>query len=223
VQRKVTTYQWVIAIVTVILVAVGGSMILANYYEKEQNNDMNHPISSGWQTAVTVESSERNRSTSARGSGPPATTSQQDQDADTKHVRFDSLETFTHDVRNFSFSYPSDFAVGQFGNADGETIVVQNSDKRAGFQISIRSTDENIQMTKQRIQEDLPNLQVKNPQPVQLGDNAGQGLAFISDNEAFGGNSREVWFTFDGYLYQISTYASQTPLLQKVLSTWQFK
>jgi hypothetical protein len=49
------------------------------------------------------------------------------------------------------------------------------------------------------------------------------GLAFVSDNEAFGGRSREVWFVYDGYLYQISTYLGMDQLVQNVLASWTFR
>jgi hypothetical protein len=136
---------------------------------------------------------------------------------------FASPKTFTHETLRFSFQYPQKLQVGRFDQGGTEIIVVQNPNEQVGFQISIRSIDEQIAMTKERIQEDLPDLQVRQPQPVQLGADAGQGLAFYSDNEAFDGSSREVWFTFDNHLYQISTYANLDPLLKQVLNSWSFQ
>ena len=136
---------------------------------------------------------------------------------------FTSPKTFTHETRQFSFQYPQNLQVGRFDQGDTEIIMAQNTNERVGFQISIRAVDESIPLTKARIQEDLPDLQVRQPQPVQLGADAGQGLAFYSDNEAFGGDSREVWFTFNDHLYQISTYANLDPLLKQVLNSWTFR
>jgi hypothetical protein len=59
-------------------------------------------------------------------------------------------------------------------------------------------------------------------QLVEVGPNY-VGLAFKSDNQAFDGASREVWFVFRGNLYQISTYAWLDPLLQAIFKTWQFQ
>ncbi len=157
------------------------------------------------------------------GSTNQEATSTQESTSTNRRVQFDNPQTFTHDTRRFSFQYPQNFQVGRFDQANTEIIVVQNPDKQAGFQISIRSVDEQIPMTKERIKQDLPDLQVRQPQPVQLGADAGQGLAFYSDNEAFGGSSREVWFTFAGHLYQISTYANLDPLLKQVLNSWTFQ
>lgn len=138
-------------------------------------------------------------------------------------VDFENPKEFIHETHNFSFLYPGNLSVGRFDEGDGETIVIQNAEERVGFQIYITSVGEEIIMTRERIQEDLPDLEVRDPRPVQLGEQSGQGLAFLSDNESYGGSSREVWFTFNGYLYQISTYASLDPLLQQVLNSWEFR
>ena len=97
---------------------------------------------------------------------------------------------------------------------------MQNASKRQGFQIFISPVDEDIVFTKERILQDIPDITVKDPQPVNIGT-TGQGIAFLSDNETFG-SSREVWFTFNGYLYQISTYESLDNLLQTMFQTWEF-
>lgn len=157
------------------------------------------------------------------GSTNQQVTPTQESTSTDRQVQFDNPKTFTHDKRRFSFQYPQNFRVGRFDQGDTEIIVVQNPNKQVGFQVSIRPIDEQIAMTKKRIKQDLPDLQVRQPQPVQLGANAGQGLAFYSDNEAFGGNSREVWFTFSDHLYQISTYANLDPLLKQVLNSWTFR
>jgi len=64
-------------------------------------------------------------------------------------------------------------------------------------------------------------MQVTGVQPVEIGDDY-TGVAFRSDNPAFGGASREVWFVFHGNLYQISTYEHLDSLLQTMFSTWKF-
>ena len=71
------------------------------------------------------------------------------------------------------------------------------------------------------IEKDIPDLLITDAQTVEIGDNY-KGLAFKSDNSAFGGASREVWFVFRNNLYQISTYEKFDELLKKVFSTWVF-
>lgn len=135
-------------------------------------------------------------------------------------------ETYNSSKYGFSFNYPTGYTETSFQSAqpDGslsETIIVQDAKNLQGFQIVISEFDEDIDMTEARIKADIPSLAITNPQEVTLGPTR-KGLAFLSDNDAYGGASREVWFVFRGNLYQISTYASLDSLLQQVLNTWQF-
>jgi len=122
----------------------------------------------------------------------------------------------------FSLKYPSYFQVGQFSEGESEVYLFQRAEKAQGIQIYITPLDETFDMTKARILKDIPDMDVREEQVVDLGEVSGKGLAFLSDNEAFGGNSREVWFVYKNNLYQISTYASLDTLLREVLNTWQF-
>jgi len=135
----------------------------------------------------------------------------------------------THNSPNyhFSFRYPENYTASAFGDflpdgTEASTIVVQDASNLQGFQIRISPFDEDIDMTEGRIRKDIPDLEIREAQEVVIGP-ARKGLAFLSDNEAYGGASREVWFVFRGNLYQISTYASLDQLLQQVLGTWEFK
>jgi hypothetical protein len=137
----------------------------------------------------------------------------------------DSLNSneYRDSARGFSFRYPNHLKATSFKDHVGDTILVQSAEKAQGFQITISPWDEpGAILTADMIQRDIPDLAVTNPQDLLLGE-SGKGVAFLSDNENFGGNSREVWFVFGGNLYQISTYARLDPLLQAVLSTWKFE
>lgn len=153
----------------------------------------------------------QNGSLAARGPITPAPT--------------DLDQTYTNDVFGFVFKYPSTYTASSLGPtvADtGDTILVQNN-KGSGFQIVITPFDEEVsELTEARVRQDIPDMKMEGVMPVLLGAN-GKGLAFASDNEAFDGASREVWFVYKGYLYQISTYLKDDPLLQAVFGTWQFR
>lgn len=136
-------------------------------------------------------------------------------------------QTYSSRKYGFSFNYPEGHRVGNFQgtNPDGtekETIVVQDADNLQGFQIIISTFDEDIDITEGRIKRDIFDIKMEDRQTVQLGS-ARKGLAFISDNDSYGGASREVWFVYRGHLYQVSTYASLDALLQQVLNTWRFE
>lgn len=130
---------------------------------------------------------------------------------------------YANNTFGFSFKHPHDFSVGSFKEGESTVFLLQKAQAGQGVQIYITPIDETFDMTKERIRTDIPDMDVRDEQVVELGERSGKGLAFLSDNEAFGGNSREVWFVYKNNLYQISTYASLDALLREVLNTWQFE
>lgn len=131
-------------------------------------------------------------------------------------------QTYTHPEDHFSFKYPEGYTTSDIKDDTGETLVVQNS-KGQGIQIHIQPIDEDVKVIDaDKVKADVPDIAVINPQEVEIG-NSNKGVAFQSDNPAFGGESREVWFAFNKNFYQISTYMAYDPLLQAIFQTWQFK
>jgi len=124
---------------------------------------------------------------------------------------------YTNDVYRFSFSLPQSFSVREM-----EGVVVIENAAGDGVQVLITPIEEDIpNLTAEIIQTDIPDLAVREPEVVEIGEGR-TGLAFLSDNEAFDGASREVWFVFGGSLYQISTYERLDPLVQAIFRTWEF-
>ncbi|OHA17848.1 MAG: hypothetical protein A2664_00080 [Candidatus Taylorbacteria bacterium RIFCSPHIGHO2_01_FULL_46_22b] len=132
-------------------------------------------------------------------------------------------ENYNNPTYNFSFKHPKDFSVSSVSSGDGgDAILVQNLAKNIGVQILVTPFDGgDVDITAEVIQGDIPDMKILDPQEVLVGNNR-KGLAFMSDNEAFGGKSREVWFVYGGYLYQISTYADFDEFLKGLFSTWEF-
>ena len=132
-------------------------------------------------------------------------------------------KSYVHATDGFSFSYPEDFTITNVPNDDGsKAILVQNFSKKVGVQILISPfRGEDIDITPEVVVEEIPDLKISDAQELLVGANR-KGLAFLSDNDAFGGKSREVWFVFRGNLYQISTYADLDAFLKGLFTTWQF-
>jgi hypothetical protein len=136
--------------------------------------------------------------------------------------QYQYTETFTHPTDKFSFKYPKDFTVSTIPGDGNESILIQNAKTKIGVQILITPfSGDDIDITPDIIKTDVPDLKIDNPQELLIGPNR-KGLAFESDNDSFGGHSREVWFVFRGNLYQISTYAEFDPFLKGLFSTWKF-
>ena len=132
-------------------------------------------------------------------------------------------ESYIHPIYNFSFNYPKDFTVTSIPNNGVETILVQNTITKAAAQIVIspfKGGDVNI--TPDIIKTDIPDIKIDDAQEIPVGPSR-KGLAFISDNPAFGGRSSEAWFVFKGNLYQISTYYEFDDFLKGIFKTWKFE
>ena len=138
-------------------------------------------------------------------------------------ISSDLSETYQNADYGFSFKYPKDFAVSEIAGDASEVVLVQNIAKNIGIQILITPNDESdSDITAEAIHEKIPDLKISEPQEVLVGENR-KGLAFKSDNEAFGGASREVWFIFGGNVYQISAYAELDGFLRGLFGTWEFE
>lgn len=133
---------------------------------------------------------------------------------------------YTNSTYNFSVTLPQGFAASEAADPANaaDTIVFQDA-HADGIQIVVTPFDEDTgggyTLTQERILGDVPDLSMSDVQSVQVGDHY-TGVAFKSNNPAFGGSTREVWFVFRGNLYQISTYEKFDDLLKAVFGTWQF-
>lgn len=134
-------------------------------------------------------------------------------------------QTYVNSAFRFSFRHPRGFTVTTAPSAGGEdggtVLLIESGDKKVGVQIVISPYGADADITAVLVRADLPNIRVDDPQTVEVGPDR-LGLAFMSDNGAFGGRSREVWFVFNGNLYQISTYAEFDEFLKGLFGTWQF-
>jgi hypothetical protein len=131
---------------------------------------------------------------------------------------------YSNDQYQFSLSMPDNFTARELvaDDSGSKTILLESADHADGVQIIVSPFSEDLHaLTADRIHQDVPDMKISEPQPVEIGANY-TGLAFKSDNDAFGGASREVWLVFRGNLYQISTYDRLDPLLKKIFATWKF-
>lgn len=141
--------------------------------------------------------------------------------------------TYINKRFSFSVQMPQGFRAQELPGTDadggGQIVTLQNA-KGDGVQILITKYPEDLhELTGNDVRAAIPDMRVVQDQVVEIGDDY-RGVAFMSDNEAFGGASREVWFVYpecsrgvcQPYLFQISTYARLDPLLKSMFSTWKF-
>lgn len=140
---------------------------------------------------------------------------------------------YENEKYGFSFRYPKDFSVQEFAEGDaGDVVLFQKAGEQNGFQVFIAPFDEDITLTAERIRKDVPNITMKNPQPVTIGRKAAfartlsdarviGGVAFVSESPAFG-ESFEIWFVHRGHLFQASAYRASEEVVRDVVRTWRF-
>lgn len=123
----------------------------------------------------------------------------------------------------FSFNYPDDFAVSEFPEENGKTILmVQNTKTGQGLQVYITAYDDpNFIVNKERILRDVPDMPFLNSANVVV-DGKAKGVAFFSQNESFG-DTAEVWFASDGKFFQATTYGKNVRLLEEIVKSWKFR
>jgi len=122
----------------------------------------------------------------------------------------------------FSVDFPNSLTLGNFAEGEAHIFIFQSTrETRDGFQIMVSQLDEPLELTPETIAKDIPDLRIENPKKILL-DNQGRGIMFTSDNESFGGNSREIWFVYHNFLYQVSSYGEFAPQLEAIINTWTF-
>ena len=133
-------------------------------------------------------------------------------------------KNYTNDKAKFSFSYPSNFIVNEFeSEGNKKTLTIQNVKTGEGLQIYITPyEDSDFTVSAERIRRDLPDLPFSNSADVVVGSKA-KGVAFFSENEAFKGQTAEVWFADGKIFFQATASAKDARLLEEIVKSWRFK
>lgn len=137
------------------------------------------------------------------------------------NVTTNGLSTYTHPELGLSLEYPSMLSVSQFNEGDGAvTILFQQEGERNGFQIFALPYSEQT-ITAERIQKDIPSGVIQDPVEVVIGNNI-RATVFSSVSPTIG-DTKEVWFVYGGYLYEMTTYRELENLLGQVANSVTFK
>ena len=120
---------------------------------------------------------------------------------------------------HFSLFYPPEFKVKEHSEGEGATtITFQNIQTGEGFQIFILPYKEQ-QISEERFKRDVSSGIRKNMADVTI--DGVVGATFYSTNVLLG-ETAEVWFIKDGFLYEVTTLRSLDQWLSKIMQTWLF-
>lgn len=147
------------------------------------------------------------------------------QTTDTEHGDPSSKKVYLHGDNSFTFSFPGDFNFSNLAEttesgAQAETVLFVGSDANRNFQIHISSYNDKAPITAEMIKRDIPDLLIESPE--RIGVDGAQGVAFISGPKDGTLRTREIWFAYNGKLYQISTYQDFDNQMVDILASWKW-
>jgi hypothetical protein len=126
---------------------------------------------------------------------------------------------YRNEAYRFMLYYPGTLSVRTHDEGGGAATVVFESIKPAeGFQVFIVPYAAN-QVSEERFRQDEPSGVRAQMQAVSV--DGAQGASFFSTNIALG-ETAEIWFIHDGYLYEVTTLKALAPWLSDVMQTWKF-
>jgi len=135
---------------------------------------------------------------------------------------------YTNQKYGFSLQIPENMTVSSFQEGRvGEVILMQANEKgdrnnTPWIQFFILPFDEEGLITPERIKQDLPDITINNPQYAVIGQNDFKALIFWGQEPGIG-KTREVWFTRDGHLYQVTTGEKYEKVLGRMLEGISFE
>ena len=119
----------------------------------------------------------------------------------------------------FGLLYPQNMSVHEYTERDGAMSVTFNNDAtNESFQIYVTPFS-GTQITTERFRLDEPSGVYLQPTDI-LVDNT-RATMFFSRNTIMG-DTREVWFIHDGFLYEVTTYKELDAWLGGLMKTWKF-
>lgn len=126
---------------------------------------------------------------------------------------------YTNKRYRFSLEYPADLAVTEYDEAgSAQSIVFENSDDSRGFQIYITPYAAG-EITRERFLLDAPSGVMR--EPIDVIVDGSRATIFFGENPIMG-ETREVWFIYDGFLYEVVTFKKLDAWLADIIATWRF-
>ncbi len=131
---------------------------------------------------------------------------------------------YTNDTYKFSIELPEGFRASVLpGSDDGsQTILVQG--EKDQVQIYIALFDQDIGLTPERVQADIPDMAMEDAgyREVRIPEGATiDALTFDSVDESFG-PTYNAWFIYGGSIYQLTSRADAGDVIDDILESWKF-
>ncbi len=119
----------------------------------------------------------------------------------------------------FSFFYPSNLTAKEYDEGGGAmTFIFQDAEAAQGLQIFVVPYSA-PQVSAERFKQDVPSGVRQGAQDVDI--DGATATSFYSTNTALG-ETAEVWFIHDGYLFEVTTLKPLAPWFAQIMVTWWF-
>lgn len=126
---------------------------------------------------------------------------------------------YKNEPYKFSFFYPEEMAVKEFDEGGGASaFIFENAKKGLGFQIFVVPYM-GEQVSEERFLRDVPSGIRKNPSDFYI--DGVLATSFYSKGLELG-ETWEVWFIYNGFLYEVTTPKGLDSWLQSIMQTWKF-
>lgn len=133
--------------------------------------------------------------------------------------RPDGFLEYKNLLLRFDIFYPDYLAVREYDDGtSASTITFESATGTRGFEIFVVPYGKDFISTEQ-FKKDAPSGVMN--QPLDVIVDGTRATMFYGKNAVMG-DTREVWFIKNGYLYEISTYRNLDEWLSKIMETWKF-
>ena len=125
-------------------------------------------------------------------------------------------ETYHDLTGGLSFKYPKGYSIREIpAPVEGEarTLLLSKEGAAPSVQVAVSSFDEDIVLTIGRIEADVPDLGMKNPQEIDVAGT--KGVKFDSDSGV------NVWFVTKGNLFQLTALSAEASVLDGIVSSFK--
>jgi hypothetical protein len=145
---------------------------------------------------------------------PPLATSTPETTALPGHMRLYASAPF-----HFSLTFPEELKVTQYTERDNAmTVTFENPDNTQSFEVYVTPYNK-TQIDSARFKLDEPSGTYLEPQDVVI---SGTTATMFFGRNGIMGDTREVWFIKDGFLYEVATYKPLDAWLGQVMQGWKF-
>ncbi|HEY0221086.1 MAG TPA: hypothetical protein VGC58_02575 [Candidatus Paceibacterota bacterium] len=130
-----------------------------------------------------------------------------------------NLSLYKNTKSNFSIEFPKELTIKEYDEGGGSySYVFENESGDKSFQIFFTEYYKDS-ITEERFLTDIPSGVIKEKQDIFI--DGVPAVMFFSKNNIMG-ETREVWFIKNGFLYEVFTYKDLDEWLSEIMLTWKF-